>query len=223
MNKTGLAFSAALMILTAGAAVASPITGTAVSGLPAGVSDVFNIFYNGSHVGGMTITQAGEAACADPVAGLGGCSFSAEGVTIGGVTISPNVGMSNLVAVFYEPDGVTVSEVFAIGCESGPRDPATGKCTGTANFSVITPDPAHPFDFSLLSSIGMSVGFTGSEIDGAAATSFPLLNYIGVNTTDHGPIFVNLVSANEVPEPVTFSVFGAGLAGAFAMRRRKQK
>jgi hypothetical protein len=34
---------------------------------------------------------------------------------------------------------------------------------------------------------------------------------------------VNLLPAAAVPEPITLSLFGAGVAGAFAMRRRKAK
>jgi len=36
-----------------------------------------------------------------------------------------------------------------------------------------------------------------------------------------GPDILNIYSGPELPEPITLSLFGAGLAGAAALRRRK--
>ena len=45
----------------------------------------------------------------------------------------------------------------------------------------------------------------------------------GSNDTDFGVTGSNTAKANIVPEPLTISLFGAGLVGAAALRRRKSK
>lgn len=217
--------------MSVGAAVATPVpttlTGTSIPALPSGVSDLFNIFVSGTRVGGIQVTQAGEAACGNPVSILGGCSFSANALTVGGITISPKVSLSNKVAVFFEPNSTTISDIFLIGCES-VRDTQTGLCSGAANWSVLTADPITGFiDYNALLSglptFGMSVGFVGTESATGGATAFPLGNYLTVTgNVGRLPIGANFVSSNDLPEPFTLSLFGAGLAGAIAMRRRRK-
>ena len=229
MKKIALAFTAMLTIGT-GAASAAPIviTGNSIpSFAPAGLSDAFNVFFfNGpgnpvTFLGGVSAFAADEIACVDPSAG--GCSFSADPIFGPGVSILPNVANSNLIAVFYEPGSTSlISDIFAIGCDTRGAD---GKCTSGGNFSFISRKDGGPgLDISVLPA-GMSVGFYGNEIAGGAATVFGIGNFITVTSTaEHNPVFAQFISRNEeVPEPVTLSLFGAGLAGVIGLRRRKKK
>lgn len=65
-------------------------------------------------------------------------------------------------------------------------------------------------------------GFNGQRPDIVFSGS-ATLSSAGACGTDFQVCGSNNMSAQLVPEPVTLSVFGAGLAGAVAMRRRKAK
>jgi hypothetical protein len=230
MNKLTSVFVAAAAVLAVStvAASAAPITlaGATVAPLanPPGVDDALQIFLNGSQVGGFPITLAGEATCANPATPINGCSFSRDAFTFGGgsISVGPNGAMSNQIAVFYAPDGVTIDAIFAIGCDN-TRDASTGLCIGTPNFTIVTPDPAHAFDFSQLAGAHVTIGFTGTEIAGNLPTAFDLTNYLTVTGAAEGQNYTALlVLNNAVPEPMTLSLFGAGLAGAAALRRRRK-
>ncbi len=155
MKKIALAAAAAMIALGASSASAATITGTSVALLagPPGVDDAFQVFLNGTNqVVGFPITLAGEAACANPADPINGCSFSRDTFTPAsppaaqpGVIISPRASLANQIAVFYLPDGTTIDAIFALGCDVD-RDPATGLCIGQPNFTIVTPDPAHPFN-----------------------------------------------------------------------------
>ena len=225
MTKLALAISTALLSITlgAGAALATPtvVTGTSIPPLlaPPGVDDALQIFLNGTQVAGFPITVGAEAACAVTDSGIGGCSFERGNFTFGPVTISPNLAMANQIAVFYLPGTTTIDAVFALGCE---RNPATGLCTDTPSFVVLTTNAAHPFDFSILPSVNVGIGFTGTEIAGGGPTAFDVTNFITVTGAIRDQIYTARLVLNNVPEPVTLSLFGAGLLGAVAMRRRKR-
>jgi len=239
--KTVFAFCAALSFMALGvsAAVATPVpttlTGTPVSTLPPGVSDAFNIFVGGNRVGGIVVTPADEANCADPVAILGACSFSTPGFQIGSITINPKKSVSNQIAVFLEPNSTTkISDILLIGCEDVPgspvnRDAQTGLCLGETNWSVLTGDLVTGFiDYNALvtglSALNLSVGWVGTESLADQATAFPAGFFLDITgNIDHLPIGANFISSNDLPEPFTLSLFGAGLAGAVAMRRRKKQ
>ena len=233
MKKIALAFTAMLTIGT-GAASAAPIviTGNSIPTFaPAGLSDAFNvIFFNGAgkpvtFLGGVSSFAADEIACANPAAG--GCSFSANPIFGPGVSILPNVAISNLIAVFYEPGSTSlISDIFAIGCDIRGAD---GKCVidadNGADFTFVSRKDGGPgLDISALPA-GMSVGWTGTEIAGGAATIFGVGMFANItNDAGNPPVLVQFISRNEeVPEPVTLSLFGAGLAGVIGLRRRKKK
>ena len=162
---------------------------------------------------------ADEAACAISDSGIGGCGFERGNFTFGAVTVSPALALANQIAIFYLPGTTTIDAVFALGCD---RNPATGLCTEQPVFSILTASAAHPFDFSILPSVNVTIGFAGTELLGT--TWFDLTNFITVTGASESQHYTaRLVLTNDVPEPLTLSIFGAGLAGAAAMRRRKQK
>lgn len=226
-----------LAVVGSGAAAANPVTlnGNPVGlgpALPVGVSDAFNVFVNGTLYPIIHVTPAGEKACADPVSILGACSFSAQGFQVGNIIISPKKSISNQIAVFFEPNGKTISDIFLIGCEAVPgsainRDPGTGLCIGNTNWSILTADSTGFIDYSSLvaglSAVNMSVGFVGTESAANFATGFGANPFISVTgNINRLPIFANFLSRNDVPEPFTLSLFGAGLAGAMTLRRKKK-
>lgn len=222
------------------AASADPIvlTGTSVPAFGlANVSDSFQIFVN-NNIGPSAqyrVFETGlgsEASCNDPVAILGGCSFSTDTLVVNSVTISPNPDFENKVAVFFEPNSTVISDIFLLGCNgTNPnRDTSTGLClSGHApNFTIITANQNTGFIsysdlVAGLPSFGLSVYYTGTELAGPV-TQFDITSFIVTNNTNSDlHFFAKFASANDVPEPVTLSVFSAGLAGAVALRRRKQK
>ena len=66
--------------------------------------------------------------------------------------------------------------------------------------------------------------FIAMYLDYPPTTNYLLVPFLEIapDNTDDG-VGSFLVRKTSVPEPVTLSVFGAGLAGAVAMRRRKKK
>lgn len=102
---------------------------------------------------------------------------------------------------------------------------ATGTCCASPfNDNLIFPNNDAPPGTGLLDLGGIgfttatenvnlyfALGFTGySDITGPLNQSNPIFSDFGTFTL-------------QAPEPLTLSVFGAGLAGAVAMRRRKKK
>ena len=73
-------------------------------------------------------------------------------------------------------------------------------------------------DTDLAGLTAANVSFTSNSIEfNAQGLTFTELPYhITLN-------LVTTTSASSVPEPLTLSIVGAGLAGAVAMRRRKKK
>jgi hypothetical protein len=64
----------------------------------------------------------------------------------------------------------------------------------------------------------VSLGFGDSAFGAATITS--IVDPAGYATIE---VHLDQIEVSQVPEPITLSLFGAGLAGAVAIRRRKTK
>jgi hypothetical protein len=105
-----------------------------------------------------------------------------------------------------------------ISLNGGPTfysGPSTGQWTGDVSIPI-----SALVDSELVSgsnTLQFTVFNTGTGDDkGGGATGLDVLGAV-----DYTPVASN--GATTVPEPLTLSLFGAGLAGAAAMRRRKNK
>jgi len=156
----------------------------------------------------------------------------------------------NVTASYLFPDASTVysSSTFAVGsslsCPSVAAicnpfaEPATLSASGLAitltelGGSSYSNGAFNGIQFSGLTfNDGSSItGFVlDSDLPGltAAAVSFTAnsiqYNAQGLAFPNNYHITLNLLTSTAVPEPLTLTVFGAGLAGAAALRRRKAK
>jgi len=103
-------------------------------------------------------------------------------------------------------------------------------------------DCEYPYDGTLLDVFGVAFTITGGDTavvwgDGVRPADGPLALYDANGALIVGPTYgVGVLNADDqvvgyafsgvnaaVPEPVTLSLFGVGLAGAVAMRRRRKK
>ena len=206
----------ALLLLAGTAAYAIPtttISGIAVSSVSG--SDELTAS-TGESSNTIIATDALETSCADPE--FGGCQFQFTSGTGTGTTL--NNSRSDTFTIIYEPDGVTVSDIFGIACDT--RDPTTGLCSSGAALAFASRIPGGPgLDITQLPP---GTDRFGTEIGGAAGTSFDASFYL--NTDSFPEASASFVSANDqVPEPGTLALFGAGLvvmAGIGARYRRRK-
>jgi hypothetical protein len=121
----------------------------------------------------------------------------------------------NDLTLVYWPDG-TLSDIFGITCVA---EDASQNCT-TGALAFLTQINGQPIDLTPLGDT--SNFFKLTKIAGGPGTVFDMTYYLAPSWRDAGAT-ARFISANAVPEPGTLSLYGAGLAGAFAMRRRKKK
>jgi hypothetical protein len=100
---------------------------------------------------------------------------------------------------FYEPDGVTLSDTVEISGNAGDKF-----------FSVNFQSDAAGMTALLNGGVFIENGLFQEAVD--------------PGTVSNGDFYdLQIASSSRVPEPLTLSLVGAGLAGAVAMRRRKKK
>jgi hypothetical protein len=132
----------------------------------------------------------------------------------------------------YTGPGVTGSGQFSSADVTSPYT-ITG-ITGTANGDAITGlsiyagadnllyFPTEPFvDFGGISFSTVSLGDWNIFYDGSAYFILSSIENPGGGPDGLHPIELSITAVT--PEPITLSLFGAGLAGAFLVRRRKRK
>jgi hypothetical protein len=218
MKKFAIAAAAAMMVLSSGSAYAAQtlITGSSLATFAGSASDSLTLLSLGNPVtvlNTIAATEADEIACLDPA--LGGCFFSfGSGAGTGN---GLNYANANIFTIIYEPDHVTVSDVFGISCQVTNTD---GFCTG-GTLGFVSRKPGAPgLDISALLG-NINNDRIGYEIAGGEATNFGASFYLNPTVFPPTTTAAIFTSRNEeVPEPLTLSLFGSGLAGLAAIRRR---
>lgn len=135
-------------------------------------------------------------------------SYTGEGISAGGTfatTTTGTAGVYQITGITGQRNGLSIT---ALDTTLGSPDellyyPATD--TGTA----LSP--------TFLDNNGFSY-----DIGADAYNIFTSIGRPSVVENDGGPAIVFTASPASVPEPLTVSIFGAGLLGAVALRRRKQ-
>ena len=141
----------------------------------------------------------------------------------------PNLG------TVFENDGTQNSPGFSVSMDSGVitlADSGSNTDTLTINaLNVFGPAAFNGPELIDLSGANLLnvqlasstiVGFTSSDV--TFDSSHYWLNLQGLSVTAGQKVVVNIStrSSTKVPEPATLALFGVGIAGAAAMRRRKK-
>lgn len=209
MKRVGFAFlaAAALTALGSVAAQALPFPPTSFvpqAGPAQNYSDGIFVFKAPplTSVEALSVTNADINSCSTIL--VGGCFFDIT--TVPGLGI--NSSMENKFTLVYEPDGVTLSDIFGINCNGQ-----------TCDLAFLSKRAGAPID---LTGVDTSNFFAVTEIAGADSTVFDASYYLDPTWVRLNNGFARFISATDVPEPVTVTLFGAGIAGLAVMRRRRK-
>ncbi len=237
---SALAVVAALSAFGSSAANATVIGAPSVTGL-ATTTDLTRVFdgallsdrlqvipSNGiGQVVGIGVTEAQESNCGSNGTFIG--NIFGAGVTVANAcefgladhSVNPNINVNigvNLPlegrpTLVYEPDG-TLSDIFGIDCEE-EFNGGNGGCY-LFFLSKINDQP-----FILPPALDTSNWFSVTELAGGAGTIFDMTIYLDPTQQAATGWTARFISANDVPEPLTMSLFSVGLAGMAAIRRRR--
>jgi hypothetical protein len=206
---SALLAAAVLALFGSVAADATPFPPTAfvpVAGPAVSFSDTMFIFKppGPAVLEGLAVTPADISACSNIIAG--GCLFDVPN-PLGLPFDAAQEGRFTLV---YEPDGVTLSDLFGM------------RCNGVScNLAFLSEIPGQPID---LTGVDISNFYAVTELAGVPSTVFDATYYLDPTwlAANRGT-FARFISANDVPEPATLTLFGAGIVGAAAIRRRRKR
>jgi len=179
-----------------------------------------------SNYGSVTLTDISGGGVNVNVALLGGSGLIDTGAMSGhtmafALAGTPSIAVSGLPSLWtlvgptvFTPNGGFGTFNFYLNCNTacGPSNP----WTSGLNFDITT---------SSITTASFIDGGTVLDTYFVADISNPnggnaLTGRIGASYHGHGEI--TELSITEVPEPLTLSLFGAGVAGAAALRRRKK-
>ena len=217
-NLMKSAAAAVLAVSWHGGAMAAPVLGVGydlINGEQAG-----NFFLVDS-----SYTGTGCATC--PLAGLSdGAGELTDGVIAAGnwsATPGPYVGWATInpvITFFFSPDAFIDRITLYVDGQSLPFSPPASVRIGATTYTI--PDP--------LSSAPLALSFSGLGLSFAPDATyleiqlFRRSQWIGLSEVefdDGGNVISPPPPANDVPEPLTLSLFGAGLAAIAGLRRRR--
>ena len=207
MAKKYLLAAAAGLLMSAAAAHAAPIT-TPPSGLNA-VGDVTAVYI---------FADAGDTSILDELTPLSINQIFCNHPTGGCVANNPgdqrDLGVQNG-AMTFRLDNVSKNDFFTSNTADADGNYHVKVTTNYADFGVGALLPGAQSAIDALIAAGKSITYVGWEdLTAGQSSDFDyndlIFAFAGTQIT-------------QVPEPVTVSLFGAGLAGAAWMRRRKSK
>jgi PEP-CTERM motif len=219
-NKFLIACAAVLPIFVSNAASAALITSAASLGAPNvtltgfGPAGIYSTGYNEIIAGPnpLNTTYAGSSGLAVDYSGSWG--LGSNGSVVPG---TPSIGINQggtLTFIFQNGpvDGVGILMNYAPGFGAVEVIALNSSDTAFQTYDITSLAPITSSAFEFEGIQDGSADIYGFELLSVANAS-PLVDSISYTTT----------ASNPVPEPITLSLFGMGLAGAIAMRRRKKK
>lgn len=129
--------------------------------------------------------------------------------------IAANSGQADTPTIVYEPDGVTISDIFGVRCDDGFNG-------GTGGCYLIFITDINDQPIVIPSGISTANWYKVTELAGGLGTIFDMTIYLDPDYQATSGITARFVDATEVPEPATLVLFGAGVAGLAVMRRRRK-
>ena len=206
MRKLSLALIAAALTafgtFSAGALPLPPGALPPAAGVPGPFDDNMFIFKPGTGVlSGLGATTTDINNCTNPF--LGGCLFQVPNPL--GVPLDGNLGLT----LVYDSLGTTLTDIFGVQCDNN-----------VCNLAYLSQIGNTPIDTS---SLDLTDAYSVNAVAGAPVTVFDASYYLPQAFKDaNRGVFARFVSTTYVPEPMTLTVFGAGMLGAAALRRRKR-
>jgi hypothetical protein len=204
--------AAALTAVGSLAANALPLPGGALAPA-AGVAGPFddNMFIfkppGPGVVEGLAATASQISSCSGPGSPLrGGCLFLVPNP----LGLGFNTAQEDHLTAVFDSLGTTLTDIFGFTCDG----------VG-CNLFFLSQIGITPID---LSGVDTSGWYSVNAVAGAPATVFDATYYLSPAYRDANPgVFARFVSATSIPEPATLTLFGAGMLGAAAIRRRKKR
>ena len=205
----------AIFVLSASVANAAPIPFVLSDGLK--VTDinqnVITQFFKSEFQESNQCSVAGDPKGAGAIVG-GGCLYS---FTDNQAALAPvDLSKEGILSRVFEPDRKTLSDVFGIYCTASD---ANDNCTA-GRLAFVSDIDGVPMDINKF----QSDSYMDYYEDGSGnLNGFDATMYLSESLRNAGAKALFISDTEKVPEPITLSVFGTGVMGAIAMRRRKKK